>query len=309
MRRGAAIGVALAALSCGGARAAPPKPVDVAVARPSVAAAPPAPTAVAIPGVDTTSFTPRESRELEELLNELPAPCEAEPSSLLSCASHRPGRCAKCSRAVQLVRRLVRDGTPRAKVLEVYERHYGAARVVSIPVDGSPTLGPEDAEVTIVSFADFECPYCRMFAPILARVVQADAPHVRVAYKVRLLGHPHGELAARAALAAREQGHFWEMHDQIFDHQMALEERDLLRYARTIGLDPVRLKADMSSKTVLAQIERDSALADMHKVHGTPTVYVNGRLTDVGREGVEPSAELEEWVGEALGDGPRKEVP
>jgi protein-disulfide isomerase len=82
--------------------------------------------------------------------------------------------------------------------------------------------------------------------------------------------------AAEAAEAAGAQGKFWEMHDQLFTHQQALDDHDLLRYARRIGLDGERFSRDMSENTFLKQIESDynRSLFDEH-VTGTPTFYIN----------------------------------
>src|SRR6185295_18156185 len=88
--------------------------------------------------------------------------------------------------------------------------------------------------------------------------------------------HPHSLRAAEAAEAAGAQGKFWEMHNQLFTHQQSLEDRDLSRYARRIGLDGERFAREMSENTFLKQIEADynQSLFDEH-VTGTPTFYIN----------------------------------
>ena len=88
--------------------------------------------------------------------------------------------------------------------------------------------------------------------------------------------HPHSLRAAEAAEAAGAQGKFWQMHDELFSHQQALEDRDFSRYARRIGLDVDRFARDMAENTFLKQIEADynRSLFDEH-VTGTPTFYIN----------------------------------
>jgi protein-disulfide isomerase len=192
--------------------------------------------------------------------------------------------------------KLVRAGYPREEIEKIYKNRFGEAK--SIPEDTSPTLGPKSAPITIVEFADFECPFCAMEYPVLDKLVNEDRrDKVRLVYKVKLLGHPHGKIAAQAALAAAAQGKFWEMHHKLFDNQRALEERDLEGYAKAIGLDIAKYRADFKSKAVLDAIEKDQRLSEDLKIEKTPTVYVNGRE-------IEPDA-IEDYVAEELGETPK----
>jgi formate-nitrite transporter family protein len=88
--------------------------------------------------------------------------------------------------------------------------------------------------------------------------------------------HPHSLRAAEAAEAAASQQKFWQMHDELFTHQSALEDRHLSRYARRIGLNVERFSRDMTESTFLKHIESDyeRSLFDEH-VTGTPTIYLN----------------------------------
>jgi protein-disulfide isomerase len=102
--------------------------------------------------------------------------------------------------------------------------------------------------VTLVEFADFECPYCAMMAPVLEQVWQQRSQEMRFVYKfMPLSGHPHGEPAARAAIAALDQGKFWEMHDKLFANRDHLEQSDIDGYAKELGLDLNRFHADMQA--------------------------------------------------------------
>jgi protein-disulfide isomerase len=91
--------------------------------------------------------------------------------------------------------------------------------------------------------------------------------------------HPHSLQAATASEAAAAQGKFWQMHDELFTHQTALEHSDLMRYARRIGVDMERFTRDMAGGGILKQIETDyqRSLFDEH-VTGTPTLYLNEML-------------------------------
>jgi formate-nitrite transporter family protein len=93
--------------------------------------------------------------------------------------------------------------------------------------------------------------------------------------------HPHALRASRAAEAAALQGRFWEMHDQLYHHQKALEDDDLHRYARELELDLDRFDQDLAAKPVIERIERDvRSGVDSGEVLGTPTLFINGALHD-----------------------------
>ena len=138
--------------------------------------------------------------------------------------------------------------------------------------------GSHDAPVTLLEYGNFECIDCGRAYPVIKEVKKLLGDNLRFVFRhfpvVRT--HPHSLRAAEAAEAAGAQGKFWEMHDQLFRHQQALEDPDLLRYARRIGLDGERFSRDMSENTFLKQIEIDynRSLFDEH-VTGTPTFYIN----------------------------------
>ena len=99
-----------------------------------------------------------------------------------------------------------------------------------MPLEGSPSRGPDGAAVVIVEFADFECPFCQKVAPQLDTLWEARKDKVRFVYKFLPLSmHPHGEIAARAAVAAQLQGKFWEMHHALFANGTHLEQIDSRR--------------------------------------------------------------------------------
>ncbi|MGD1073642.1 MAG: thioredoxin domain-containing protein [Bryobacteraceae bacterium] len=135
-------------------------------------------------------------------------------------------------------------------------------------------------DVTVEIFSDFQCPYCRMFAPA-AREVESkgiEGINTKVEFKnFPLSFHPFAQLAAQAAMAAREQGKFWEMHDLLFANQNALGREDLLKYAASLKLDMEKFKTDLDSDRIKKTIETDRAEGNAKKVQGTPTFFVNGK--------------------------------
>jgi Na+/H+ antiporter NhaA len=136
--------------------------------------------------------------------------------------------------------------------------------------------GPVDAPVTVLEYGDFECPYCGMAEPVLRELLRDFGD---VAYVWRHLPlndvHPNAQRAAEAAEAAAEQGAFWEMHDLLLEHQDALGYRDLVGYARQLGLDVERFEEDLRTRSGAGRIAQDVDSADLSAVSGTPTFFVN----------------------------------
>ncbi len=147
-----------------------------------------------------------------------------------------------------------------------------------VPVGDSPQRGPSDAWVTVVEFADFQCPYCRNEEPIVADLVAAYGSDLRVVYKHLLAPpsvHPHAQAAAVAAECAHDQGKFWELHDLLFT--TALDEATLVADAQQVpGLDLAAWQACREAAAPPAQLAADAALAARMRVNATPTFAVNG---------------------------------
>jgi protein-disulfide isomerase len=143
--------------------------------------------------------------------------------------------------------------------------------------------GAPSAAVTLVEYGDFQCPYCAQVYPVLRELEQRFGADLRVVFRhnPRAFDHPRAPYAAEAAEAAGEQNRFWEMHDQLFEHQGALEDRDLLSYARTLGLNLERFAADMSERRHKARVHADELGGVRSHVISTPTLFINGqRFTD-----------------------------
>src|SRR6266850_3692525 len=140
------------------------------------------------------------------------------------------------------------------------------------------TSGSATAPVTLLEYGNFECIYCGRVYPIIKQVQNLLGDNLRFVYRhfPTVQTHPHSLRAAEAGEAAATQQKFWQMHDELFSHQAALEDRDLSRYAKRIGLNLERFNHDMSEHSFLQQIEADyhRSLFDEH-ITGTPTLYLN----------------------------------
>jgi protein-disulfide isomerase len=244
-------------------------------------------------------MTPRERHAYSGLVTSLFAPCPDVPVAVAQCVQeNRP--CGGCVRAAKWVAHAVRDGASDEMIQHAYKERFDPAAVKTLPLDDSPTRGPDDAPVTLFELADFECPHCALAVPELDAVMAAHPGKVRLVYKSYTLPfHVHGESAARAAFAAGAQGKFWEMEHLLFERQQHLEDADLERYAAILKLDVPKWKVDMDSAAVKTRIANDHRLGEDLKLKGTPTIYVNGRELDV-----ESGESLEERVAAELGVPP-----
>jgi protein-disulfide isomerase len=141
-----------------------------------------------------------------------------------------------------------------------------------------PAFGPESAKVTIVEFSDFQCPYCAQASATVKRIREVYGDKVRLVFRQFPLSfHQNAHGAAEAALAAHAQGKFWPYHDRLFEHQSALERKNLEAYAQELGLDLAAFKKGLDDRTFDKQIDADVALAREANVDGTPTMFINQR--------------------------------
>lgn len=226
--------------------------------------------------VDVSELTRAETRVWVELVNERLSPCN-EPVSVGRCVEEERS-CRRCVPAARYLVRLIGEGYERQEIEELYDLRYGRNTELEIDLEGAPLRGSPMARVTIVEFSDFECPYCGRAHPIIEQALRDFDGRVRVAFRhYPLSSHPHALLAARAAVAAANQDRFWEMHDQLFEHQRQLEQSDIENYAEEIGLDMSRFRADLEADATQARVDADREAGRELGVEGTPTLFVNGR--------------------------------
>lgn len=139
--------------------------------------------------------------------------------------------------------------------------------------------GADEAPVTLVEYADFECPFCGSAEPAIRELLAEQGEDLRYVFRhLPLLDvHPLAQLGAEAAEAAGAQGAFWEMHDLLFKHEGKLTREDIDGYAESLQLDLARFAQDLREHAYEARIDADVSSADASGVSGTPTFFVNGR--------------------------------
>lgn len=173
----------------------------------------------------------------------------------------------------------------------------GSDDLVSIDLLDSPVRGPSDAPITVVEFSDFQCGYCRKVHPVLMKIQEYYADQVKIVFKhFPLSFHKKALIAHRAAIAAQDQGKFWEMHDLIFNTSEDLSRSAMIKHAKSLNLDTSRFKDSLDSKNAEALIDRDMSLGREVGVTGTPAFFINGRKL----VGAQPFSVFKEAIEGAL---------
>ncbi|HYW09962.1 MAG TPA: DsbA family protein [Longimicrobium sp.] len=182
------------------------------------------------------------------------------------------------------------------------------------------SIGRADAPITILEFADFQCPGCGQWATFMEPIIKerlVDTGRARyVFYDFPLDIHKHGFLAARAGRCGNEQGKFWEMHGALFTNQSKWSFEDdaaslFVEYAKGAGLDEGKFEQCLRSDKYAQEVSQSTKLGESLGVAGTPSVFVNGqRLASVPRSYAEFEAQLQRIAGAgATGAAPAAGAP
>ena len=179
---------------------------------------------------------------------------------------------------------LVRSGPAASRVPAICCSHTPDVEtrrrlVVAVSPETDDILGPAVAAVTLVEYGDYECPYGGAAHCVIKQIQRQMGAELRFVFR-NFSGsssvHPHAQQAAEAAEAAAAQGHFWEMHDQLFEHQDQLDLQQLRIYARAIGLDVKQFEADVVNHVYEQKVQDDFWGGVRSRVDGTPTFFING---------------------------------
>ncbi|MCA1827458.1 MAG: DsbA family protein [Myxococcales bacterium] len=187
---------------------------------------------------------------------------------------------AHALRMAGLVKALVREGAPEQAVVQAVERYYdgfapkqrASFRTDNCPVEGT---GP----IAIVEFSDYQCPHCAAALAPLTAVVDLDrAGQVRLCSKYfPFPSHPRARIAALCAEYARSKGKFWEMNTKLFQNQESLEDSDLKKYAKELGLDGDEMMKEVYAGKFDAAIEKHLREGVAAGVESTPSLFIDGR--------------------------------
>jgi protein-disulfide isomerase len=162
------------------------------------------------------------------------------------------------------------------------EMEEAAKKVYDIEIGNSSVRGNKNAPVTLVEFTDFQCPFCSRFHNVSLELLKAYPDKVKVVLKNFPLNfHQEAKPAAKAVLAAKEQGKYWEMVDAILEDNSALNAAKYQELAKKIGLNVDKFNKDLKANDAAYEkaLQDDIALAGKVNVRGTPAFYLNGRMT------------------------------
>jgi protein-disulfide isomerase len=182
---------------------------------------------------------------------------------------------------------------------------------------GKHSLGAADAPVTVVEFADYQCPFCLRFAKTtfpLLKQKYIDTGKVRwVALNLPLPFHKDARKAAQAAHCAGEQDRLWEMRDILFRNPQKLNAENLPAHAETLSLDMTAFNECLQSDRHLAEIDKDAKDANAVRLTGTPSFIIGKTAVDEinGQVviGAQPMKVFDDAIGKALQQQPAQQKP
>jgi protein-disulfide isomerase len=146
----------------------------------------------------------------------------------------------------------------------------------------SASLGPDEPQLTIVEFADFECPYSKEASAAVRTLAAKYKDRVRFEFREFPLEDVHTAAmnAAVAAECAKEQGKFWAFHDKMFVNQKSLGFADLLKYGEQVGLQTDQFQKCLVDNRYAARVAADLRAGKAAGVRGTPTFFLNGNRVE-----------------------------
>ena len=152
------------------------------------------------------------------------------------------------------------------------------SEVYNLALGDAPQKGGKEPKITLIVFSEFQCPYCGRAKGTLDELLKIYKDDIRIAFRhFPLPFHNEAKGAALAAIAAEEQGKFWEMHDRLFANQQNLQTESLATYAKELGLDMARYGASIANPKNKARVEAEVKLGNIFGVQGTPSFFLNGR--------------------------------
>ena len=226
-------------------------------------------------------------RALAAELLQVPAPSEAEVKDFYQAHRHRIGQPYEAVRD-QVVRHLraERLREEKTRLLARIKAEGGFELLARAPepppyeidVRGYPSRGPEDAPITVIEFADYQCPHCRRAAGVMQRLLAAypeDLRHVYLDFPVNRSGISRS--VAIGAVCADAQGRYWEYHDRAFAGQRSLGHHSPLALAESLSLDLSAFERCLGEDAARGRVAYSERQARALGLTATPSIFVNGR--------------------------------
>lgn len=146
--------------------------------------------------------------------------------------------------------------------------------------------GNLEADLVIVEYGDYQCPYCGAAYPVLKELMEEFGSQIKFVFRNFPLSemHQYARPTAIAAEAAGRQGKFWEMHDAIYENQRDLNENLLIKLAEQLKLNIPQFEKDLESTELAEKVDSDFESGIVSGVNGTPSFFVNGKKFDGGAQ-------------------------
>jgi len=248
------------------------------------------------PGVDLSKLDDFGKKVFFRIANSEASVC-GQAQSLIKSAKEDKG-CRRSVSALRYVAHLVGNGFTDSEVSESLAKRYRPVTPKKIDVADAPVKGPAGAKITLIEFADYECPHCKRFQPVLRQIVDEFHGDVKLYFKhYPLPQHTNARLAAEGAVAAQKQGKFWQYQEKLWDHQDDLGPAEIEKAAKETGLDLTKFRKDLASDPVKAKVSKDHDEGATIGLQATPTLYIDGREYTDGRD----ADSLREWIKDELG--------
>jgi len=140
-----------------------------------------------------------------------------------------------------------------------------------------PNFGDPNAKVIIIEFVDYNCGYCKKSLDAITRLLNSELS-LKVSFRDYPILSSSSKFAAKAALAAKKQGKYFELHSELLNVKGNLSEEKILEMAKNIDIDVAKLKIDMEDPEIAVIIQNNENLAKKLNIRGTPTFIINGKL-------------------------------
>ena len=210
----------------------------------------------------------------------------------------------------QLRELLVQQEKEEKRATIISEAKRGRAFVLALPapvapevkieIEGFPSKGNPDAKVTIIEFADYQCPHCKSAANAISQIVKSYGNDVRVVYMDFPINRSGiSRAVAKGAACADRQGKFWPYHDLAFEQQQNLNSDSGIGFAKKLGIDIDAFKTCLSSQFPRDRIAKSEGEAIRLGLKSTPTLFLNGRQLHLH----DLEAELSKAVEQAIAEG------
>lgn len=248
------------------------------------------------PKLPTTLLNAEEQSRFSKLAQSELCPCEGSLDSLDACLQRDNGGCRLALQIAKSTMRRIKEGESDSDIVDAIVKEVELARkVYTFDLKNTPHKGadPSSAKITIVEYADFQCPYCARAADTMKSLLKEHGSQLTVYFKqYPLKMHDHARLAAQATLAAHRQNKFWELHDTLMEKQSEISPENIQTWAKDLGLDMPRFNKDLSEVDPL--VAADLSEGDSFDLTGTPTIFINGIRFEGSLE------ELTETINERL---------